>query len=169
MISGTNPHLIIKKIIAYFFTLIIMASIFYFSSQPATKSNLVSKSVTKKIVTAVTKNKNISKKEKNELVKKINNYVRKTAHFFLFLLLGVSIFISNSLSFIKKGNHYLQKNVIISLTFCVFYAITDELHQTFVPGRSCQFTDILIDSFGSISGILITLAIMSLIRKKAVN
>ncbi len=28
------------------------------------------------------------------------------------------------------------------------YAISDELHQSFVPGRNCSFQDILIDSAG---------------------
>ena len=60
MISGTNPHLLTKRIIAYFFTLLTMASIFYFSAQPATESKKASNSITKKIVSAVTKNKKVS-------------------------------------------------------------------------------------------------------------
>ena len=34
------------------------------------------------------------------------------------------------------------------------YAVSDELHQLFVPGRSCELTDMLIDSGGVAAGTL---------------
>ena len=34
------------------------------------------------------------------------------------------------------------------------YAVSDEIHQIFVPGRSCELRDILIDSAGVLVGIL---------------
>ena len=37
------------------------------------------------------------------------------------------------------------------------YAVTDEIHQHFVPGRSCELRDICIDSAGVLCGVLITL------------
>lgn len=36
--------------------------------------------------------------------------------------------------------------------FCAFYACTDELHQYFVPGRSCRFFDVCVDSTGAFCG-----------------
>ena len=45
------------------------------------------------------------------------------------------------------------KAFIFSLMFCILYAISDELHQLFVPGRGAQVKDVLIDSFGSFVGI----------------
>lgn len=154
MFSGTNPKLLSKRIIAYIFTLFVMTSIFTFSAQPAEKSNNTSKSITAKIVNTVTKNKNITQKKKDELVNKWNDPIRKIAHFSLFLLLGASTFISLVLTFIKKGKHYIQKNAVYSLSFCVFYAVTDEFHQLFVLGRSFQISDIFIDSSGSLTGII---------------
>ena len=167
MISGENPHLLFKRIIAYCFTLLVMTSIFYFSSQPAAKSTQVSKGITKKIVNAVTKNKNIPQKKKKEMVKKLNDFFRKLAHFSLFLLLGISVFISSSLTFVKSGNHYIQKNALISFIISFLYAISDEFHQHFVPGRSPEIRDVLIDSSGSIIGILLAVAILSATIKKA--
>ena len=38
------------------------------------------------------------------------------------------------------------------------YAATDELHQVFVPGRSAEFTDVLLDSLGALAGIWLYLA-----------
>ena len=35
------------------------------------------------------------------------------------------------------------------------YAVTDEIHQSFVPGRSCELRDIGIDSCGVLTGVLI--------------
>ena len=43
----------------------------------------------------------------------------------------------------------------LAILICVLYAASDEIHQIFVPGRSCRVMDILLDSFGSISGIII--------------
>ena len=34
------------------------------------------------------------------------------------------------------------------------YAVTDEFHQLFVPGRSGQMTDVMIDSGGALVGLL---------------
>ncbi|HNW36929.1 MAG TPA: VanZ family protein [Candidatus Ozemobacteraceae bacterium] len=42
-----------------------------------------------------------------------------------------------------------------SLAFCAFYAFTDEIHQAFVPLRSCEPIDWLIDIAGSLSGIML--------------
>jgi VanZ family protein len=38
---------------------------------------------------------------------------------------------------------------------CVFVAVTDEFHQTFVHSRGASFRDIMIDSSGAILGLLI--------------
>ena len=34
------------------------------------------------------------------------------------------------------------------------YALTDEFHQSFVPGRSCELRDVVIDSCGVLTGVL---------------
>jgi VanZ family protein len=48
----------------------------------------------------------------------------------------------------------LWKLVIFTVLFCLFYGLTDELHQLFVPGRSCSGFDIMIDTLGSSLGSL---------------
>ena len=35
------------------------------------------------------------------------------------------------------------------------FAVTDEIHQIYVSGRSCEFRDILIDSCGVALGVLL--------------
>ena len=68
--------------------------------------------------------------------------VRKAAHFTVFLLLGLCVRPN-----MKKGWH--------AALFCLLYAVTDEIHQHFVSGRSCEARDMLIDSCGVALGVLI--------------
>lgn len=53
----------------------------------------------------------------------------------------------------------------ISIIFSFLYACTDELHQIFVPGRSAQFRDILIDTLGASFGATITYLTIKLFAK----
>ena len=54
------------------------------------------------------------------------------------------------IGYILKGT----KLFIFALSICFIYACTDEYHQTFVSGRTGQFTDSLIDTFGGTLGCL---------------
>ena len=45
----------------------------------------------------------------------------------------------------------LSRAVLYGAFFALLYAITDEVHQTFVPTRSGQARDVLIDSIGIFS------------------
>jgi VanZ family protein len=45
------------------------------------------------------------------------------------------------------------KGIVIAFLICVLYAVSDEVHQLYVPGRGCQITDVLIDSGGALAGI----------------
>jgi VanZ family protein len=77
----------------------------------------------------------------------INLIIRKNAHAFEYLILA--LFISNLLfTFKLKG-----KSAIIYIMFvCLFYAVTDEFHQAFVPDRTSLVSDVLIDFVGSLIG-----------------
>ena len=70
--------------------------------------------------------------------------IRKIAHFTEYFILGL-------LTYNMAYNY--NKKVYLSIIICILYAISDELHQSLVPGRSCQILDILIDSSGSIISI----------------
>ena len=47
------------------------------------------------------------------------------------------------------------KVYLLSVIFSIIYAITDEIHQSFVPGRSCNFFDLLFDTTGVLLGSVI--------------
>jgi VanZ family protein len=118
--------------------------IFYLSSQPAEESNGLSKSVTKIIVETVEKI--VDVKEDINMVDRFNHLVRKYAHFMSYLILGILVNNALVVSNVNKTFKY-------SLLFCIVYAISDEFHQLFVPGRGAQISDVIIDSFGAFFGI----------------
>ncbi|MCI7241786.1 MAG: VanZ family protein [Bacilli bacterium] len=70
--------------------------------------------------------------------------IRKLAHFIEYFILGILV-----INFITR----YDKKIIIAILLCIIYATSDEIHQIFVPGRSCQIIDIMIDSLGAIMGI----------------
>jgi len=63
------------------------------------------------------------------------------------MLVGLGLLVVNMI------NNYNNKSILISIIICIIYATSDEIHQLFVPGRSCQLLDILIDTIGSVIGI----------------
>lgn len=86
--------------------------------------------------------------------------IRKLAHFTEYLILGFL-----TINMLDKND--ISKKYLISILICIIYATSDEIHQIFVPGRTCQIKDILIDSIGSITGIYLYKLISK--RKKSIN
>ena len=78
--------------------------------------------------------------------------IRKSAHFIAYLILGflVSHAMKNEAS---TATAWKRRGA--SLLFCVVYAISDEFHQLFVPGRGPMLKDVLIDGSGAAIGILL--------------
>lgn len=74
--------------------------------------------------------------------------IRKMAHFLEFMILGILV--------IMNIHEYKKKNVLLwSLVLSGIYAISDEIHQLFVPNRSCSPKDMLIDISGACLGIFL--------------
>lgn len=135
--------------------------IFMFSAQPATKSNELSTGFTRVLVETLGEILpfEIETSTAIKSIGQLNHYIRKSAHFSVYLILGILVYRA-----LSKGN-YRNKKIITALIICVIYAATDEFHQLFVPGRGGQFKDIFIDSLGAFVGITIS-DIMNIIRRK---
>ena len=86
------------------------------------------------------------------------DFVRTMAHFSEFACL--SFFMNNLFVAYKE-----KLNPVVACTLSFFYAITDEIHQIFVPGRACQFLDMMVDLAGIISGFIVYALIYILVRK----
>lgn len=73
---------------------------------------------------------------------------RKAAHAFIYFVLGVLMF-----AVVKDYAPSRKHAVWVSVLFVLLYAMSDELHQAFVPGRSAELRDVLIDSVAGSVGI----------------
>ncbi len=142
-----------KKSIWWGITIIIMLVIFYFSSQDGTHSSALSESVMERFFKFILNDVSDSQQEL------LHTFIRKMGHFSIYLVLGIAVF-----NLIRC--YRTQKAFIFSLLICVFYAISDEIHQSFVGGRSPAVTDVLIDLAGSFVGIGCTLIIVQRIQRK---
>jgi len=106
-------------------------------------------------------------------VDRFNHIIRKNAHFFVYLVLGILVMnalekqlrIENGELRIKKFKDYSSKRLALALGICVLYAISDEVHQLFVPGRGPQVKDVFIDSAGACVGIMIYLGFIIISKK----
>ncbi|MBR7132614.1 MAG: VanZ family protein [Clostridia bacterium] len=88
---------------------------------------------------------NLSQTEQQELIAPFQFIARKTAHFSLYAVLGIFAFLS-TVTYTKIN---LLHRSAIAGGICLLYAISDEVHQLFVPGRSCEIRDVLIDFCGA--------------------
>ena len=139
----------ILKFITGALVILWMIIVFLFSSETSDKTNNTSGNFTEKIVNIISNVINKSEIEKEELVQKIEPYIRKITHYSLYTIGGSFIIIS--VIQYKKINE--KNRIIISLGIGILYAISDEIHQYFVPGRSCTIKDVYIDSLGIATGI----------------
>ncbi|WP_353095829.1 VanZ family protein [Tissierella praeacuta] len=135
-----------KKILSYSVVILWMTLIFYLSSQPVHQSNGLSKKVTKVIVETAEKVAPTVKINHG----KANHIIRKNAHFFTYLVLGILI-----MYILRLSKMNMVKCTILALIFCILYAISDEVHQLFVPGRGAQLKDVVIDTAGAMTGIIL--------------
>jgi len=134
-----------------------MGFIFYMSSTNGEISHQQSTEVVNLIKNTEAKlqtkgeNETINKDTINEQQVNENNLdyvIRKNAHAFMYMILA---FLLSGLFFIfnKRG-----KDAIVYILFiCLFYAVTDEFHQSFVLGRTSLVSDVLVDFGGTLIGL----------------
>ena len=151
----------IKKIIWWIFVILVMAIIFRFSAEKAGESAHTSKRFMRVLIDIFPFTKYLTEIAKQELMESMDFIIRKCAHFTLYAMLGFSVYgaVESTLSVTVK------LNIMYSFVICVLYAVSDEIHQFFVPGRACRVYDIIIDSIGSIFGISAFLLLAFLIKK----
>ena len=145
------------KILNIILLVICMVSIFLFSSEDRDTSTNTSIETTKKVISVVSNDEDTSTK----IAKDYFNEVRKSAHLIEYFCLGILAI--NVLKDYHKINIWM---VLICIIFCMLYALSDEIHQIYVPGRSCELRDIFIDTSGSIIGIIIYSLINFIYRKR---
>ena len=151
--------LVMKKLLKWICFLFWLGLIFYFSSQSGVVSSNTS-SWALDFIRSIIPNSWFS-----NLVLDFTFLIRKSAHFCLYLLLGLFTF-----SLFKEYIFKTKWLYFKSFLFCVCYAISDEVHQLFVIGRSGRVFDVLVDSSGAFFGLFLLFLIRFFkIKKRAKN
>ena len=152
---------IIKRIIFGTLLVLTFALIFYFSAANGTESG----SLSQKVVGIIADIIHVQSTERMNFINNAVPYVRKLAHFSIYAFAGIWEFL-----FLNTFNIKDEKKIVIGTIIGLLYAISDEIHQGFSPGRSPKIIDVIIDLEGNVFGILfttlITLAIRRIIEKR---
>lgn len=147
-----------KKTIAWGAVLAWIALIFFLSHQPAEVSSGISSGIAEKIMVLI----ETSAPAAGIDVDFLHTFVRKNAHFFAYLILGVLAFVA-----LLQSELNGLSGALAAFGIAVVYAISDEAHQLFIPGRSGEVRDVLIDSTGAAVGIGISLLLLKARQSKS--
>lgn len=137
-----------------------MAVIFLFSAQNGSSSGSMSAGVTEALARLLTPGfDELSPLAQAETVEALHLFVRKAAHFSEYAVLGM-------LTVNALRTYRLNKALrfILPVATCLVYAVSDEIHQYFIPDRACRAFDVFIDTLGGLTGALILLGLMWLIK-----
>ena len=135
----------LKKILAWLPAVAIMVIIFCLSAQYADESAQLSGGLLEWL-------------EKVFHISISQGPLRKIAHGLEFCALGACV----SFGFFVT----LKRTApVATLVFSLLYAISDEIHQIFVPGRACLAKDVFIDLCGAAVGTMFFMLVVFLVGK----
>ena len=138
-----------------------MGVIFSFSAQNGTESKKTSGGLVEFVAKIINPDfENLSEKEQEDAKNAVSEFVRSAAHFFCYAVLGFL-----SLNALLTYKIKLKYKVIFAFAFSCVYSASDEIHQCFVPDRAFQFSDIVVDTFGAATGILMLCVILVIVKK----
>lgn len=137
-------------IISSILVIIMVVIIFSFSTQTGNNSVSVSEQIVDSLIVRF----GISKFVENNawLYENRNLVFRKILHFTEYAILALLMFNSLRLRKIKRN-----QACILTIFFAFLIASADEFYQSHVPGRSPRIFDVLIDTSGALTAILIIL------------
>lgn len=162
-------------IISWLLVLSCMGLIFFFSSQVSEKSSETSGRTLEIVINIIRPLiDDMPETQQFNITENIHVVIRKVAHATIYMILAFlssnAVYMQNYFFNEKKDNakekkFYKYKNSLITFIIAVLYAASDELHQLFVDGRSCEFRDVMIDSAGALVGIFLYILVFRLILK----
>lgn len=79
---------------------------------------------------------------------KLIKFVGFVGHMFQYAVLAFLL----ARALVWKGN-LSRKHILQAFSISVVFAISDEIHQYFVPNRACQLFDVFLDTVGVIIGL----------------
>lgn len=146
-----------KKWIYLTVSILLFAGIYWFSAQDAATSSTQSNEVIVKLH-LMTEDEMVQEPEKASDYRFV---VRKSAHFILYMVLSIFVFLTLVEFTEAHGFAFLAGWLIV-----IVLAAIDEYHQSFVPGRSMELTDVGIDACGALLGVLIVFSFYKSVDKR---
>lgn len=133
--------------------LALMGLIFYFSDQPAVQSDRSSGVFVSAFLKFFLWNfEQLSPQRQEAVAHTVTLLVRKGAHLTEYALLGAAL-MGHASAWTERRP--LRRPRTLAFSAGALYAASDELHQLFVPGRSGELADVLLDSAGVLLGVLL--------------
>lgn len=143
--------------------LLVMTAIFCFSAQTADQSEMASGGLVRWAVSWLVPRfgeKNAA--EQAALLEKISFFIRKAAHFSEFAVLGLLLCLHLS---VLRRRIPIPRYPVWAYLIGSLYGVSDEIHQRFVPGRSGEWRDMLIDSAGVLFGVLVMAGLLRVVSR----
>lgn len=82
--------------------------------------------------------------QSEQAVRMLNSLVREAAHMLEFAALAVPVYVFFSTFRLSRG-----LRGVLAFAVCLLYAVSDEVHQLFVPDRAAEVFDVMMDSLGA--------------------
>ena len=157
-----NRKCSVKAIALHVLMIVWMVAIFCFSAQPGEESADLSGSFTYLLVDAWDKLFHLdwTESKRLEYAAFLEYPIRKAAHMTEFGILA--LFSHGAIRTYEKYSNKMHYLLALLITFG--YAVTDEIHQLFVPNRYGCFTDVLVDTIAALLALCI---IYGIFRKKS--
>ncbi|QDI90378.1 VanZ family protein [Salicibibacter halophilus] len=148
-----------RVIVAWFLVIGWMGLIFYFSHQSGEASSSLSGGVTE---VAYSWSQSLLPFVTIEF-DPFHTWIRKAAHVAVYAVLG--LFMVHALRVSTIEGRMSRRIILGAWVLCTVYAITDEVHQLFIPGRSGEVSDVALDSIGSMVGIGVYVVVWKMTKK----
>ena len=146
-----NTRRKILRVILLVLLLALMMVIFVMSHQPAVVSSEISGGLIYRVLNFIMSGfDSLSDQERAEVVESLQFIFRKGAHATAYAAMG-ALSMGLMLTF-KIEKRCLPALLAFVLSF--LYAVSDEVHQLFIEGRSGQVSDVILDSGGAVFGIM---------------
>lgn len=134
--------------------------IFGFSSQNGEQSGRISEKITEAILEKSNKYNNLEEEEKEIILHKVEFIIRKMAHFSIYTVVGLLL-----MALLSTYNIKNKCGIVVTIIIGILYAMSDEFHQSFSPGRTPKITDVCIDTLGVILGAVLVILIKTIYKK----
>lgn len=139
------------KWVVFLMLAVVLIWIFVMSARPAEQSEALSLQIDRWLCHIfVDGYDELSAAVQEQLAINFDFRVRKVAHFVEYAVLGTVLYLASGFIF-SRG----EARTAAALSVGIMQAVLDELHQYFVPGRTCGLRDVVLDTCGVFFGIVL--------------